>query len=125
MKLDVYHHFPPTDTSTSGKLDQIIALLNTQGAKMSALTDAVDAIQVRVGERIAALQATIADLTQQLIEAMANDAADAATIAEKQAQLDALNAEIQSQVDELNAAFADVPTEPEPTPEPEPEPPTP
>lgn len=91
---------------------------------MSALSDAVDALKDRVGQRIAALQQTVSDLTQQLIDAMSNDAADAATIAEKQAQLDALNAEIASQVDEINAAFADVPTDGggEPAPEPEPEP---
>src|SRR4029079_19632705 len=105
MRLDVYHHLPPTDTSTSGKLDQVLAALATLGGKVSQLSDAVDAAltseadeDARQAAALAAKDAIIAELQSQnsalasdLSTALADDAADQATIDAKQAEIDAQN----------------------------------
>jgi len=126
MRLDVYHHFPPTDTSTSGKLDQVLAALATLGGKVSQLSDAVDAAltseadeDARQAAALAAKDAIIAELQSQnsalasdLSTALADDAADQATIDAKQAEIDAQNADIDAQIARLNEAFPSQPVEP-------------
>ena len=84
---------------------------------MSALSDAVDALQARVTEDVARLQQIADEANQRALDAAANDAADAATIADLQAQVDASNAEAQQIVDRINAIdpvadFPGVPPDP-------------
>lgn len=92
---------------------------------MSALSDAVDAVlaseadeDARTAALLAAKDAVIADLqsqidsiSSQLTTALANDAADAQTIANTQAQLVAQAADVQAQIDRLADAFPPVPVE--------------
>ena len=85
MRVDVFHHFPPVDTTVSGKLDQILHRLAQQGAAMTALSDAVDALVQRVTEDTDHLLALLADANARAEAAAANDAADAQTIADLQA----------------------------------------
>ena len=93
------------------KLDAILALLRTQGVAVSELTDAVVAMKERVDADVQGLLDKIIDLGGQLSAALANDAADAATIAAKQAEIDALVAEATQVVADLNAIdpVADLP----------------
>jgi len=74
----------------------VFSILNRDpiGVQMSALSDALVAMKARVAEDFANLRAL-------LDEALANDAADDATIAEVTARADALQADI-------DAALADV-----------------
>jgi septal ring factor EnvC (AmiA/AmiB activator) len=115
IRIDVYHHLADDGT--------VVALLTALGAKMSALSDTVDAILASEtaedeehAQEIAAKDAVIAELqaqiaanAQALTDALANDAADAQTIADKQAELDAQAADVQAQIDRLNAAFPPAP----------------
>lgn len=110
MRLDVYHHFPPTDTSVTGKLDAILARLDEQGDQMSELGQSFTDMKERVLVDVRNLQQRNEQLGQQLIEAMSNDAADAATIAQKQAELDSARAEDERVIAELDA-FDPVPDE--------------
>ena len=103
------------DADLNAKIDQL-------GAQMSALTDAIDAMQTRVAE-------DFTELRRLLDEAIATDAADAARIAELQARADQLVADNQAlMTDQAEAItrlggvdpdpnFPAAPT-PEPTPEP-------
>jgi chromosome segregation ATPase len=101
----------------NAKLDEVLAQLTTIGESMSQLDETVDqAVSV-----LASQQATIADLSQQLLDALANDAADAATIAAKQEELDAVNADVAENVTKLQEAFP-APGGGDPEPEPEPAP---
>jgi len=126
VKIDVYHHFPKTDTSISGKLDQALELIAILGGKVSTLSDAVDAVIANEADEdaaaaaalaakdaiIAELQSQNATLASDLTTALADDAADQATIDEKQATIDAQNADIEAQIARLNEAFPSQPVEP-------------
>lgn len=102
MKIDLYHHFPG-DEHLAHKMDRILDLLQAQGVTMSNLSDAVDALQGRITEDVQHLQDVIAGLTADLAAALADDAADAATIAEKQAEIDAINADVAATVERITA----------------------
>jgi small-conductance mechanosensitive channel len=94
---------------------------------MSELSEAVDAVLASEADEdaqaaaalaakdqvIAELQSQLNTVTDQLTTALANDAADAQTIADTQAQLDAQAADIQAQIDRLNEAFPSGQTPPE------------
>jgi hypothetical protein len=87
---------------------EVISKLNALESSMGALVDAVQAAINRDNASdaakdalIASLQASNADLGGQLTTALANDAADAQTIADKQAEIDAAAAETQSAIDLL------------------------
>lgn len=123
VRIDVFHNFPPSgDDSSAGKIEQVISLLKSLGAKVSELSDAVDAVIANEADEdaqqaaaLAAKDQVIADLQAQLatsqaneMAALANDAADAQAIADKQAEIDALNADTQAQIDRLNEAFPPV-----------------
>jgi hypothetical protein len=93
--------------------------LDNIGETMSDLSDAVDAVLAAETSEdeaaaaalaakdviIADLQAQIAANSQALMDALANDAADAATIEAQQAALDAAAADTQAQIDRLAEAF--------------------
>lgn len=103
----------------SAKLDQILTILETQGAQMSALSDAVDALVARVSEDVQHLRDLLAESQAREAAALANDAADAAAIAAAQTERDAALADADATVARLNAIdpVADFPgVEPEPQP---------
>ena len=87
MHLDVgeLHLHVHADEEVIAKLNQILALLTQQGETMSALSDAVDALVQRVTEDTDHLLQLLADANARAEAAAANDAADAATIAQLQA----------------------------------------
>lgn len=105
------------------RLDRILDLLTTQGVTLSALSDVVDQILAAETDEdaaaaaalaakdavIAELQAQLADLGGQLTTALANDAADAQAIADKQAELDAQAADVAAQIARLEEAFPATP----------------
>lgn len=120
IRHDVHVHFEePTSAGVQAKLDMIIAMITDQGVAMSALSDVVDQILAsetaedeQAAQALAAKDAVIADLQQQLADlgvqlttAQANDAEDAQTIADTQAALEAQAADVQAQIDRLNEAF--------------------
>jgi chromosome segregation ATPase len=106
-------------------LQEILNELHDLGVKMTALSDAVDAVLASEADEdaqaaaalaakdvvIADLQAQLADLGTQLTTAMSNDASDAQAIADAQAALDAQAADTQAQIDRLAEAFPPVHTE--------------
>lgn len=90
------------------------------------LTDSVAEVTDRVNEDVAHLQDLLDQALQMAADAAANDAADAAAIADLTTQRDALSADAADTVSRINAAtdgltaidpLADFPPpEPEPTP---------
>lgn len=126
IEVNVHHHFHGlTETSETSKLDHILQHLHDLGVKMTALSDAVDAVLASEADEdaqaaaalaakdvvIADLQAQLADLGTQLTTAMSNDASDAQAIADAQAALAAQAADTQAQIDRLAEAFPPVHTE--------------
>jgi small-conductance mechanosensitive channel len=126
-------------TAINQKLDEL-------GAAMSEQSDAIAAMQQRLQDdwghaqdvitqlqaQNADLTAQVADLQQQLVDALAQPAADAETIANLQAQLDEANAknqqaqaDAQAAVDEINAIDLDTSFPPAPPDEPPPDQPPP
>ncbi len=98
----------------------LTAQLEQLGAQMSALTDAIDAMQTRVSE-------DFAEMRRLLDEAIATDAADAARIAELEARADQLVADNQAlMTDQADAITRLQGVDPDPafplTPGPTPEP---
>ena len=73
---------------------EVLARLTTLENIMTALSDAVDALQERINVDVVELNRQIAALSGLLDTANANDATDAAAIADLGAQRDALMAEI-------------------------------
>ena len=70
---------------------------------MSELSASLNAMKERVLATVVRQQGTIEDLTSQLMAALADDAADEATIAAKQEEVDQLKADTQAAIDEINA----------------------
>lgn len=113
--MDIHIHIGRLVIQTpSPDLSEIEETLAQIGATLSELSDAVTALQGRITEDVQHLQDVIADLTGQLTEALGNDAADAATIAEKQAQLDAVTADVADTVARIQSIdpVADFPEPP-------------
>lgn len=104
------------DPTTGDMLAAVFDRLDQLGAQMSDIQSSLDSLadqdanlaaQVqllpsRVAEDVGNFQAIIAQLGQELTDALSNAAADAATIAEKQAMIDDLNAQAQAAVDRIN-----------------------
>lgn len=119
MKVDVlYTH--PNSKKIFRLLKKIFTILEIQGEKMSQLSEAVDALQSRISEDVTHLLDLLSQANARAEAAVANDAADAATI-------EALRAENQAALDDATATVAritnidpvaDFPgVEPEPQPE--------
>jgi multidrug efflux pump subunit AcrA (membrane-fusion protein) len=109
------------------QLQEIQETLNEMGDTMADLAEDVAALKARLNEdwdnaqqRIAELTAQLADVGAQLVAALGNDAADAATIQAKQEEIDALVAAAQAASDEINAIDLDASFPPAPEPEPDP-----
>lgn len=83
--------------------EAILARFDTQETQMTALTDAVTALQGRIEEDVAELNRKLAEKDGLLQQALATDAADAAAIADLTAQNEALNADIATTVASLSA----------------------
>lgn len=109
------------DQATRDQLDRIegslVALLGAitdLGVQMTALSDAVADVRARVTAKDEQQEALIAELRQQLdtaqtelLAALADDAADQATIDAKQAEIDQANASVAEKQSALDAANAD------------------
>lgn len=102
---------------------QLLMDANTQattleqiGVRMSELSDAVDALVARINEDVDHLLQLVADANARAEAAAANDAADAATIADLQAQNAAALADAQAAVDRIKSIdpVADFPPAPAP-----------
>lgn len=87
--VHIHISVPPTE---------ILERLNTMENMMTALSDAVDALQSRIDVDVAELLRQIGELSGLLDQAMANDASDAAAIADLTAQRDALMSDINDTV---------------------------
>jgi hypothetical protein len=85
MDINVYN-YQTTDEELHDKIDRILTLLRRQGANMSQLSDAVDALQGRISEDVSHLLDLLSAANARAEASAANDAADAATIADLQAQ---------------------------------------
>lgn len=95
--------FPGADPEIHRKLDELLTLASQQGATVSDLSDAVDALLVRVNEDVNHLLDLLAASQAAEAAALANDAADAQTIAERTAERDAALADAQATVARINA----------------------
>lgn len=108
--------------TTDVDLTEVLARMTEMETAMGRLTDAVDAAlagEAQEDAESAAKDALIVELRAQLEQsqtdlttALSNDAADAQTIADKQAEIDQLNADIDDQVARIEEAFPG-PTTPE------------
>lgn len=87
------------DPAAGQKLDTVIALLTEMGETMTALSEAVDQLVARVTEDTDHLLQLLAEANARAEAAAANDAADAATIAQ-------LQADNQAAMDDANATVA-------------------
>lgn len=95
--------FGGADPEIHRKLDELLTLASQQGATVSDLSDAVDALLVRVNEDVNHLLDLLAASQAAEAAALANDAADAQTIAERTAERDAALADAQATVARINA----------------------
>jgi len=95
-------------------LDTILGLLQQERIDMSELTDAVGAMKARVDEDVSHLLDLLAQANARAEAAAANDAADAAAIAQLQAENQAAMDDATATVAALNAIdpVADFPEAP-------------
>lgn len=85
------------------KTTRIIALLTQQGVTMSVLSDAVDALLVRVNEDVQHLLDLIGEANARAEAAAANDAAQESELADLRAANEAAVADAQATADRINA----------------------
>lgn len=108
FRIDVYHHFGPTDVSVDAALKSMERrLMSALSDKIAEVSTSVDAAIERVQVDVADQQAKIADLERMVAQGTAT-----------QADLDALDA-LRAKVDALDPVKPDVlPADPETGPSP-------